>query len=155
MIQYFRQIAHRFEGLHRVSGGLVYPYICPAGYPTRGYGFLVKDMKVPPITIPQAEEEFEVKAPAYFYEAAKISPVLWLAPPKIQAAIADFCFNLGIARYRGSTLRKRVDAQDWAGVQTELPKWVFGGGKKLPGLVSRRAEEARLVREAATGLTDN
>jgi lysozyme len=110
---------------------------------------LVKDMKVPPITIPEAEQEFEVKAPAYFFEGAKISPVLWLAPPKIQAAIADFCFNLGTPRYRGSTLRKRVDAQDWAGAQNELPKWKFGGGKVLPGLVLRRAEEARLVREAA------
>ena len=149
MIQYFRPLAHKFEGLHRVVQGLVYPYICPAGYPTRGYGFLVKDMKVPPITIPEAEQEFEIKAPVYFTEAAKISPVLWLAHPKIQAAIADFCFNLGVARYRGSTLRKRVDAQDWDGVCAELPKWVFGGGRKLPGLVARREAEVRLVREAA------
>jgi lysozyme len=153
MIQYFRELAHRFEGLHRVARGLVYPYICPAGYPTRGYGFLVKDMKVPPITVPEAEAEFETKAPAYFYEAAKVSPVLWLAPPKIQAAIADFCFNLGVPRYRGSTLRKRVEAQDWDGACAELPKWVFGGGRKLPGLVARRAAEVKLIKEATDETT--
>ena len=79
--------------------------------------------------------------------------MLWLAPPKIQAAIADFCFNLGVPRYRGSTLRKRVDAQDWNGACTELPKWVFGGGRKLPGLVARRAAEVKLIKEATDETT--
>ena len=43
------------------------------------------------------------------------------------------------------TLRKRVDAQDWQGAARELRKWVFGGGRKLPGLVLRREAEAQRI----------
>jgi len=50
-----------------------------------------------------------------------------------------------VPRYRSSTLRKRVDAQDWAGAKQELARWVYGGGKKLPGLIRRRAAEATLL----------
>ena len=44
-----------------------------------------------------------------------------------------------------STLRRRVDAQDWEAAKEELMKWVRGGGKVLPGLVRRRQAEAALL----------
>lgn len=77
--------------------------------------------------------------------AGNLSPVLWFAEDK-HAAIADFCFNLGTSRYKASTLKRRVDAGDWEGAADELAKWVWGGGKKLPGLVARRAAEVELLR---------
>lgn len=76
--------------------------------------------------------------------AASASPGL-LAAPLAHVAIADFCFNLGVGRYKASTLRRRVDAGDWAGARAELGKWVWGGGRRLPGLVLRRQAEARLL----------
>ncbi|WP_259345130.1 lysozyme [Candidatus Liberibacter sp.] len=61
------------------------------------------------------------------------------------SAIGDFVFNLGIGAYRNSTLRKRVDAQDWENASIEIRKWVFAGGKRLNGLVVRREVEAGLL----------
>ena len=58
------------------------------------------------------------------------------------AAIVAFTFNLGAGRLQTSTLRRRVKQQDWAAAATELRRWVYGGGKVLAGLVTRREAEA-------------
>lgn len=59
--------------------------------------------------------------------------------------MTDFSFNLGLGAFRGSTLRRRLQAQDWPAARQELAKWVRGGGRVLPGLVVRRAAEAALL----------
>lgn len=61
------------------------------------------------------------------------------------AAIVDFTFNLGAGRLQTSTLRRRVNQQDWIAVGQELRRWVYGGGKVLPGLVTRRSAEVALL----------
>ena len=61
------------------------------------------------------------------------------------AAILDFTYNLGSGNLAGSTLRKRILADDKEGAKVELMKWVKGGGKVLPGLVKRRAAESALI----------
>ena len=80
----------------------------------------------------------------YMPGVLKASPRL-IATPRALAAMTDFAYNLGVARYRASALRKRVDVADWEGAKTELAKWVRGGGKVLPGLVRRRKAEAALL----------
>lgn len=58
-------------------------------------------------------------------------------------ACVDFCFNLGMGNFNGSTLRKKIitHAPDKE-IKAEFMRWVYGGGKKLPGLVKRRTWEA-------------
>lgn len=134
-----------FEGLR------LKPYICPAGYPTIGYGTVWKPdgtkvtMDHPPITKETAEAWLlrELRH-NYLAGVVKASPGL-LASPRVLGAMTDFAYNLGVARYRSSTLRRRVDAQDWPAAKEELMKWVRGGGKVLPGLVRRRQAEAALL----------
>lgn len=134
-----------FEGLR------LRPYICPAGYPTIGYGTVFKPdgtrvtMEDPPISQATAEAwlQHELRA-TYLPGVLKASPGL-LARPRALGALTDFAYNLGVGRYRASTLRRRVDAGDWDGVREELAKWVRGGGRVLPGLVRRRAAEAVLM----------
>lgn len=134
-----------FEGLR------LKPYICPAGYPTIGYGTVWKPdgtkvtMEHPPITKETAEAWLmhELRH-NYLAGVVKASPGL-LASPMALGAMTDFAYNLGVARYRSSTLRRRVDAQDWEAAKEELMKWVRGGGKVLPGLVRRRQAEAALL----------
>jgi lysozyme len=142
-----RDLVKRFEGLHKLIRGMVHPYLCPAGYWTHGYGKLC-DKDTPPITPQQAEADLEQLMPGYILETLKLCPRLWLAPPDVLAAIADFTFNLGAARLRGSTLRKKINEGDWEGALAELPKWKFGGGRVLPGLVARRAAEIQLIQRA-------
>jgi len=138
-----------FEGLARVGrDGLVYPYICPAGYATQGYGLRVAGLHVAPCTVAQARARLRAVLPLYVGHALRLSPGLAHYPGRL-AAVADFIFNLGPAAYAGSTLRKKVNARDWAGAEREFAKWIYGGGRVLPGLVRRRAAEVLLFRQDA------
>ena len=65
--------------------------------------------------------------------------------PEQLAAITDFAFNLGTGRLKTSTLRKRINAEDWDAVPDELRKWTRGGGRVLRGLVARREAEILLL----------
>lgn len=133
-------LIRRFEGLR------LKPYRCPAGVPTIGYGHTGPDvhMNMKPISEPVAEAMMQRDAEVFARAAANLSLVLWFDEDK-HAAIADFCFNLGTTRYKASTLKRRIDAGDWPGAVEELHKWVWGGGRKLPGLVARRAAESALI----------
>ena len=138
-------LVQRFEGCHRrMSDGRIAPYLCPAGYPTQGWGIVVPSMDVPPIAQEMADAILMRELPRYMTDALRASPSLAKHPRRL-AAIISFVFNLGAARYRASTLRKRVDAEDWAGACEEILKWNRGGGRVLPGLVKRRQAEAELL----------
>lgn len=138
-------LIRRFEGLR------LKPYICPAGVATIGYGSTSygdgHKVKITdkPISEPVAEAMMQRDAEMFARAAGNLSPVLWFDERK-HSAIADFCYNLGTSRYKTSTLRRRIDSGDWKAAQNELQKWVYGGGKKLPGLIARRSAEAALLR---------
>lgn len=131
-----------FEGLRLT------PYICPAGYWTIGYGTVFKPdgtrvtQNDPPITKETAEEWLMKELETNFLPGVlKASPTL-ISAPRALGALTDFAYNLGVGRYRSSTLKKRVDVQDWQGAKEQLALWVYGGGKVLPGLVRRRQAES-------------
>ncbi len=71
-------------------------------------------------------------------------PVLATEPERRLAAIVDFTFNLGAGRLQTSTLRRRINQQDWENAIRELCRWVRGGAKILPGLAARREAEIAL-----------
>jgi lysozyme len=58
-----------------------------------------------------------------------------------RAALTSFAFNVGAQAFCTSTLARKLNAGDLRGACAELSKWVYAGGKKLPGLVRRREEE--------------
>ena len=59
-------------------------------------------------------------------------------------ALVSFVFNLGIGRLKSSTLLKVIrEGGSMQQVKKEFKRWVYGGGKQLPGLVKRREWEAR------------
>lgn len=126
------------------------PYICPAGYWTIGYGTVYKPdgsritMDHPAISKAEAER-WLLHELRYNYAAGvlRATPNL-IDHPGALGAMTDFAYNLGTARYRASTLRRRIAAEDWDGAKEQLAKWVRGGVKVLPGLVRRRAAESRL-----------
>lgn len=132
-------LIRRFEGLK------LKPYFCPAGVLTIGYGHTGKDVIASKnITIEEAEALLRKDVDYYVGAAIQASPIL-LDNTNRLCAIADFCFNLGIARYKASTLKRCVDKGDWEHAKEQLQKWVWGGGKKLPGLILRRQAEAALL----------
>lgn len=60
------------------------------------------------------------------------------------AALVSLTFNIGAEAFRRSTLRKKLNAGDYAAVPGQFALWVKGAGKTLPGLVRRRKAEADL-----------
>lgn len=138
-------LCREFEGLR------LRPYLCPVGYPTIGYGTVNKpdgtkvSMDDPPISKETAEAWLLHELRATYLPGVLRASAGLLSRPQALGALTDFAYNLGVPRYRASTLRRRVDAGDWGGARYELSRWVYGGGRKLPGLIRRRKAEAELL----------
>ena len=60
-------------------------------------------------------------------------------------AYVDLAYNVGSPAFCGSNLVKKLRATppDYAGACRELLRWVYAGGERQPGLVSRRAAAYR------------
>lgn len=139
------ELCRHFEGFRSK------PYICPAGYPTQGYGTVFKPdgtrvtMDDPPITKQLAEDWLiQELRNNYIAGVLKASPIL-IAYPEALGAIGDFAYNLGVPRYRSSTLRRKINAGDWAAAKEQLMRWTKAGGRELPGLVRRRKAESAFL----------
>ena len=63
-----------------------------------------------------------------------------------QAALISFVYNVGRKAFSGSTLLLLLNGGDYRGAADQFARWNLGGGRVLPGLVTRRAEEAALFR---------
>lgn len=141
-------LAKRFEGFHRVPkfdpDRRAHPYICPAGYWTIGYGHLCESNH-PPISEDEAESYLAGDLITALRATLRYCPVLAAESVERLSAIVDFTFNLGAGRLQASTLRRRINQQDWPGGALELLRWVYGGGQVLPGLVARRKAEVELL----------
>lgn len=144
-IETARDLCLVFEGLY------LKPYLCPAAVPTIGVGstFYEDGRRVsltdPPITRDRAMQLLDHELLACLPKVHRLCPGLADWGDTATGAILDFSFNCGTGALAGSTLRKRINADDVAGAKTELMKWVRGGGRVLPGLVKRRAAEAALL----------
>jgi len=145
------ELCRRFEGFS------ARPYLCPAGVWTIGYGStyyqsgdrVTKDD--PPITREYAEQLLMHElVNTYAPGVVRLCPILLaLAIEKKDwkklNAVVDFCYNLGVGRLQTSTLRRKINAQDWEGAKEQLMLWVRGGGRVLRGLVIRRQAECNLM----------
>ena len=120
-------------------------YLCPAGIATIGYGTIKYpngkrvSLKDHPITISQAEEFMAFELEDCVRSVLRLCPSL---NGDQLGAIVDFTYNLGVGNLQTSTLRRKINAGAWDDVPDELNKWVYGGGKKLKGLMLRRRAEA-------------
>lgn len=138
-------LCRSFEGLR------LKPYLCPAGVPTIGYGSTryadgrAVTLQDAPITREQADELLCLTLRRdYLPGLLEASPSL-ANHQRALGVLGDFAYNLGLQAYRSSTLRKRVDAQDWPAVVAELKRWIRARGQVLPGLVKRRNAEAAML----------
>lgn len=125
----------RFEGFSSTV------YICPAGYPTIGYGHLVRDYEsFEEISQEQAEALLRTDV-----ESAERAVLRLIDVPLTDGqfdALVSFTYNLGSGALQCSTLRRKVNRQAHAEVPEQLLRWVWAGGRKLRGLVSRREFES-------------
>lgn len=132
------QLIKRFEGFASE------PYICPAGVRTIGYGHAIK--KGESFTGCISEEEALELLRQDVQEAEQaVAKYIEVALTDGQFnALVSFTYNLGAGALQRSTLRRKINRGEHADVPDELARWVFAGGRKLPGLVKRREAEAKM-----------
>ena len=132
-----------FEGLK------LKPYLCPAKVPTVGYGstFYENDKKVkltdPSITEQRASEllldslkSFERYVDSYCRDDINQNQF---------DALVSFCYNLGPANLKSSTLLKKANVNpNDPTIAQEFLRWNKAGGRALKGLTKRRQAESNL-----------
>ena len=145
------ELCRHFEGFRSK------PYLCPAGIPTIGYGSTYySDGKKVSLTDP-AMTETEARILLMYELQHTYAPGVRRLCPGLYTealttgnwakfnAIVDFTYNLGVGRLQTSTLRRKINANDWEGAKGQLMLWVRGNGRVLPGLVRRRQAECALI----------
>lgn len=145
-------IAADFMARDSIEGFRAEPYACPAGVPTIGIGSTVYEdgrrvtLKDSPIT-----RERAVALCAHHLRKRCLPVILKHCPeldtPRRMAAVLSWAYNVGESGLSTSGLRKAINARRWIEAGAQIGRWNKAGGKVLPGLVSRRALEARMPAE--------
>lgn len=140
-----------FEGYHKKlpdGGCKAYPDPGTGREPwTIGWGSTGPHVKQDSVwTREQAERDLDCHLRHFAHGALGLSPGLLTQPTRRLAAIISFCYNCGLGNYKISTLRKRVNQDDWDSAYTEIQKWNKAAGRVLTGLTRRRLAEANLLK---------
>lgn len=59
-------------------------------------------------------------------------------------ALVSFSFNVGLGNLQNSTLRMKVNREEFEAAAEQFLVWTKAGGKVLPGLVKRRTHEKEM-----------
>lgn len=136
------QMVAQFEGYRAEA------YLCPARVWTIGYG-TTRWGNGQPVTKgdgPVTEEAARRLLRNDLADAARAVDTLvdTELTEHQRAALISFVHNCGRGAFARSTLLMHVNAGRMDSAAAEFPRWNMGGGRVLPGLVRRRAAEARL-----------
>ncbi|MDN8030074.1 lysozyme [Burkholderia multivorans] len=137
-------IVPKFEGLELVARA------DPIGIITACYGDTKNVRADQRFTPAECRARLEQRLIEHAEPVLKCTPVLKGHTYQLAAAVS-FAYNVGAGAYCGSTTAKRFNAGDWKGACRAMnesdsgkQQWVTAGGRVLPGLVKRRAEERAL-----------
>ena len=135
------------EGLDLIKeseGFRDHTYLDVVGFPTIGYGHLLKPHESFPngIAEPQAAAILANDVQAAEQAVSRIVKVT-LTQGQFDALV-DFCFNLGAGRLAGSTLLRELNAGHHDAAAQQLLSWDHAGGVVNSGLKARREAEFHL-----------
>jgi lysozyme len=117
-----------------------------AGYPTLGFGHLIKPgEKIQEPLLGEAAElllqqDIASKAAAV---NARVSVPLYQGQ---YDSLVSWTYNLGEGALKGSTMLKKINAARHEEVPGQMKRWTRAGGKVLKGLERRREAEVALYR---------
>ena len=119
-------------------------YLCPGGWPTIGYGHVVRDDERERFAdgIDEAAAEDLLRRDVEIAERAVLRLIRVPLEDARFDALCSFAFNLGAGALQRSTLRRKVNREEHDVATREFRRWVWAGGRKLKGLVRRREAEA-------------
>ncbi|MGV6871746.1 lysozyme [Pseudochelatococcus sp. B33] len=127
----------RWEGLRLAA------YRDATGAWTIGYGHTGADARAGH-TITAARAESLLRQDLAVFEQAVERVIAVPLSDNQFGALVSFAFNVGEAAFARSTLAARLNGGDYDAVPEQLARWVHAGGRRLQGLVNRRAAEAGL-----------
>ncbi len=107
-----------------------------------GYGHLMLEGEPDPITPPHAENLL-VKDLDWCEDAVGRYVTAHVSHNEF-SALSAFCYNVGSAKLRGSSIVKRLNAGDRAGAANAFLLWNRMNGKVMKALANRRARERAL-----------
>jgi GH24 family phage-related lysozyme (muramidase) len=88
-------------------------------------------------------ELFKVDINTFERGVLRLSPNLVGHQSKFDAVVS-FAYNAGLGNYQRSTIRMKVNREDWGGAAQAFMSWTKAGGKEVAGLVKRRKAEVAL-----------
>lgn len=128
----------QFEGL------CLKAYKCPAGVWTIGYGHTqgVKEGD----TITEREAENLLRRDVCNFECNVRCAIVATLNDYQYDALTSLAYNIGLGAFRKSTLLRIINrgGASEEDIRKQFDRWVYGGGRVLPGLVRRRHAEADL-----------
>ncbi|MGG7603560.1 lysozyme [Massilia sp. BKSP1R2A-1] len=140
-----RALIREFEGCYLSA------YRCPAGIPTIGVGHIRGVKMGDRCSVQQADvwltEDLQ-DAEAAVNTLVKVP----LAQQQFDALVS-FTFNLGQGALAESTLLILLNKRSFKAAAEQFDRWVHSGGKKLAGLVRRRAAEKALFLDGLRSAT--
>lgn len=122
-------------------------YLCPANKWTIGYGHVIVDSERATLWNVELTEDQATKLlmkDLVRFEDAVLEQVTVPLTQGQFDALVSFAYNLGDAKLRSSTLLKLLNAGDYDGARKQINRWVYSNGKKLEGLIRRRARETEM-----------
>jgi lysozyme len=118
-------------------------YICSGGYKTIGYGHVLTDNDNIEL-IDQNEAELLLNSDIKKAERSVMQNIDVPLNQNQFDALVSFVFNLGGAALQRSALRQKINRLEHNLAAQEFTKWIYAGGKIMPGLLNRRYAESEL-----------
>jgi lysozyme len=157
-------LMHEFEGYRNK------PYLCSASMWTIGWGHVLyqDQIKLPPLRkegytgplrkdYPLKDQDnrtwskdelvkiFKDDLVSFERGVLRLAPTLVGHQGAFDACVA-FSFNAGLGNFQRSTIRMKINREEWDDAAEAFKQWTKGGGKVLPGLVRRRNAEIALFK---------
>lgn len=134
------------EFIIKEEGEVLTAYICPAKVWTIGVGHTGKDIKKGMKITKEESREFLKSDIKRFEDIVNKSIRLSLKQYEFDALLS-FAFNVGEGAFSKSTLVGKINAKvSILEIEKEFRRWVYAGGKMLPGLKARREREIKLYK---------
>jgi lysozyme len=130
--------------IKRFEGFSANVYICPAGYPTIGYGHVLKEGEDFSKGISKHQAEILLRQNAQIAERAVLRLISVPLTDGQFDALVSFTYNLGGGALQRSTVRCVINRGEHSEVPRQLMRWVWADGRKLKGLIRRREAEVVL-----------
>lgn len=135
-------VAQAVALIRRFEGCVLTAYQDVGGVWTIGYGSTGLDVYPGLVwTREQAERRLENDVRRFVLAVLTLCPAIW---DNGYIALCSFCYNVGLGRFRASTLRKYVCSGNPQKAALEFLKWNKVNGRVNKGLTLRRSTESNI-----------